>query len=164
MSRRHEYTIREVATLSGLPESTLRYYESIGLLDPVLRDENSKHRRYTDDDLDRVMGIACLSATGLSLDEMRRYLQNGKQGDLAARDQMALLERHRERLEEEARNLELRQRYVTVKIAFWRAVLAGDMQEQAKTRHEAQILAEQLRSLKASARNDPKVPSDLKES
>ena len=32
------YTIREVARLSGLSESTLRYYETIGLIHPITRD------------------------------------------------------------------------------------------------------------------------------
>jgi MerR family transcriptional regulator, aldehyde-responsive regulator len=38
------YTIREVAELSGLPESTLRYYETIGLIHPIHRDSSSKSR------------------------------------------------------------------------------------------------------------------------
>ena len=38
------YTIMEAAKLSGLPESTLRYYETIGLVDRIRRGESSQQR------------------------------------------------------------------------------------------------------------------------
>ncbi|SRR6266700_3209117 len=39
-------TIQEVSRRSGLSEPTLRYYEKIGLIERVERDESSGHRRY----------------------------------------------------------------------------------------------------------------------
>ena len=41
------YTIKEASQLSGLPSSTLRYYESIGIIQSVARDGSSGHRTYT---------------------------------------------------------------------------------------------------------------------
>lgn len=38
-------TIQEVSRRSGLSEPTLRYYEEVGLVGPVGRDERSGHRR-----------------------------------------------------------------------------------------------------------------------
>ena len=32
--------------ISGLPESTLRYYEQIGIIAPITRDPSSGHRAY----------------------------------------------------------------------------------------------------------------------
>ena len=61
----HTYTIKEAAALTGLPASTLRYYESIGVIAPVNRGESSKHRVYTEQDLDQVLGVAC-SAPAMS--------------------------------------------------------------------------------------------------
>ncbi len=46
-----ELTIQEVAKRTGLSIDTLRYYERIGLLEPVGRAQ-SGHRRYTQQDLD----------------------------------------------------------------------------------------------------------------
>ena len=43
---RREYTIKEAAALTGLPASTLRYYESIGVIAPVGRGATSGHRVY----------------------------------------------------------------------------------------------------------------------
>lgn len=148
MNRDHEYTIREAAALSGLPESTLRYYETIGLLDPIARDLSSKHRRYTGDDIDQVIGVACLSATGMSLDDMRLYLKNRKLGDASASDQIALLESQKGRLIDEARSLQLRQRYIDVKIAYWRAVASGDSAGQVTMSEQAKRIASELRLAK----------------
>src|SRR5436190_17817633 len=86
------YTIREVARLSGLPESTLRYYETIGLIHPITRDASSKHRVYNEQDVNFVIAIACLNATGMSIEDMRTYLKNRSQGAQAADEQVELLE------------------------------------------------------------------------
>ena len=67
----HTYTIKEAAALTGLPASTLRYYESIGVIAPVGRGESSKHRVYDESDLDQIMWVACLAATGMSVSDMQ---------------------------------------------------------------------------------------------
>src|SRR5260370_37164979 len=100
------YTIREVARLSGLPESTLRYYETIGLIHPITRDASSKHRVYNEQDVNFAIAIACLNATGMSLEDMRTYLTNRILGAQAANEQLALLETQKRRLAEEERYLE----------------------------------------------------------
>ena len=84
---RQSYSIREAAQLIGLPESTLRYYETIGLMNPVGRDPSSKHRRYTDHDID--YAVACLNATGMSIGDMRAYLGNRGKGAHSARNRLA---------------------------------------------------------------------------
>src|SRR2546426_10613500 len=120
------YTIREVAKLSGLPESTLRYYEAIGLIHPITRDASSKHRVYNEHDMNFAVAIACLNATGMSLEDMRTYLKNRSLGAQAAAEQVELLETQQRHLAEEARAFELRRRYVDLKIAYWQAVASGD--------------------------------------
>ncbi len=71
MSDIHHYTIQETAKLSGLPESTLRYYETIELIHPIRRDESSKHRVYSKDVVNHVIAFACLNAIGMSIENMR---------------------------------------------------------------------------------------------
>ena len=46
------YSIKEAAALTGLPSSTLRYYEQIGVIAPISRGASSGHRVYDEDDLD----------------------------------------------------------------------------------------------------------------
>jgi DNA-binding transcriptional MerR regulator len=144
-SIRHTYSIKEAAALTGLPASTLRYYESIGVITPIRRGASSKHRVYTDEDLDLLTWVSCLSATGMSVADMRRYLANGALGPAAASDQVALLKAQQERLEDEARSIALRKRYVALKIDYWQAVHAGDRAKAERLSDEARTLAEDLK-------------------
>jgi DNA-binding transcriptional MerR regulator len=142
------YTIKEAASLTGLPASTLRYYESIGVITPISRGASSKHRVYDEDDLDQLMWIACLAATGLSVADMKRYVANRELGPSAAGDQVALLTDQQERLTLEAEHIAVRQRYVRLKIGYWQAVLAGDDVQAELLSEEARGLADELKRAK----------------
>ncbi len=139
---RHTYSIKEAATLSGLPASTLRYYESVGVISPVSRGASSRHRVYDEQDLDQVMWVACLAATGMSVSDMRQYVANGALGATAASEQVELLKGQHEHLTREAELIEMRRRYVELKISYWQAVEAGD-------EARAEGLAEDARALGA---------------
>ncbi|HEY9413071.1 MAG TPA: MerR family transcriptional regulator [Jiangellaceae bacterium] len=140
------YTIREVATLTGLPASTLRYYETIGLISPVSRGASSGHRVYDETDLDQLTGVACLAAIGLSIDDMRAYVTNSRRGSEGAAEQIDMLTEHAAHLAREAENLELRRAYVGLKTDYWRAVAAGDEARAEEIGDQAHTLAGQIRS------------------
>jgi len=141
----HTYSIKETAALTGLPASTLRYYESIGVIAPVSRGASSKHRVYDEDDLDQVMWVACLAATGMSVSDMKKYVANGQLGASAARAQIELLTEQQRRLALEAEHVALRQRYVALKIDFWNATDAGDDARAELLSGEARKLADDLK-------------------
>jgi DNA-binding transcriptional MerR regulator len=141
----HTYTIKEAAALTGLPASTLRYYESIGVIAPISRGASSGHRVYDEDDLDQLMWVACLAATGMSVGDMRQYVANGQLGPSAAGEQIELLAAQERRLALEAEHIALRQRYVRLKIDYWHAVQAGDDARVELLSAEARALADDLK-------------------
>ena len=141
----HTYTIKEAAALTGLPASTLRYYESIGVIAPIPRGASSGHRVYDEHDLDQLMWVACLAATGMSVSDMRQYVANGQLGASAAAEQIDLLAAQERRLALEAEHLALRQRYVRLKIDYWHAVDAGDAERANLLAGEARTLANALK-------------------
>jgi hypothetical protein len=61
-------TIAEAAARCGLPESTLRYWERIGLVNRVRRDASSGHRRYSPEDVATLETLGNLRAVGLSIE------------------------------------------------------------------------------------------------
>jgi DNA-binding transcriptional MerR regulator len=142
------YSIKDVAALTGLPASTLRYYESIGVIEPVSRGESSGHRLYSAEDLDQVTWLACLAATGMSVTDMRAYVKNGRLGPDAAREQIALLTAQEERLAHEAEQVALRRRYVRLKIEYWQALGAGHTTRAQLLADEAGALAGALKRTK----------------
>ena len=67
------YTIREMSERFGLPASTLRYYEEIGLLTDVIHTE-SKKRIYTQQHIDCMTAILCFKRTGLPIAGISREI------------------------------------------------------------------------------------------
>lgn len=144
----HTYTIKEAAGLTGLPASTLRYYETIGVIAPVSRGASSGHRVYDERDLDQLMWVACLAATGMSVADMRRYVANGPLGAERADEQIRLLTEQQRRLEIEAEQVALRQRYVRIKVDYWHAVAAGDTDRAELLSEQARAFADALRRVR----------------
>ena len=97
-------TIQEASRQTGLSEPTLRYYEEVGLIGPVARDESSGHRRYRESDLDALQALACLRAMGVGIEDMRTYQANRALGHAAAGEQRDILLRHAERVEHRDRD------------------------------------------------------------
>ena len=126
-----EYTIQQAADLTGMSEHTLRYYERIGLLRAARRDESSGHRRYSADDIHHMESIACLRATGMPIDQMRRYVGLAPLGDGGARARRQMLEAHRHVLAERMQQMEKHLAYLERKIAYWQAVEAHDTERSA---------------------------------
>jgi DNA-binding transcriptional MerR regulator len=112
-------TISDAARKSGISAHTLRYWERAGLLQTVSRN-GSGHRRYAEDDLERIKFLTKLRATGMPIRQVRRYAELMNGGDDTNEERMALLEAHREavraHLEETAGHLEL----IEWKIGFYR--------------------------------------------
>jgi DNA-binding transcriptional MerR regulator len=140
----HTYSITEAAALSGLPASTLRYYESIGVIAPISRGQSSKHRLFSEEDLDQVMWVACLAATGMSVSDMRQYVANGALGAAAAKEQVQLLQQQEKHLAVDAEQIALRRRYVQLKIGYWQAMDAGDGAQAEALSDQARALADDL--------------------
>lgn len=117
-----EYTVQQAAELTGLGEHTLRYYERIGLLNSIRRDTSSGHRRYSAQDLHRMEHMACLRATGMPIDLMRRYFELVPEGPAAAPELLTLLEEYRPVLEDRIRQMQSHMEYLQRKIAYWQSV------------------------------------------
>ncbi len=72
--------IAEVSEQYGLSSDTLRYYERIGLIQPVNRSE-SGIRDYGEIDLRRVEFIKCMRSAGLPIEVLIEYVGLVQQGD-----------------------------------------------------------------------------------
>lgn len=129
-------TIQEVSRRSGLSEPTLRYYEKIGLIERVERDESSGHRRYGAAVVNRIEALACLRATGMSVQDMRDYLRHldeaARGRDAAAAEMSALFERNVERIDAEIERLLVRRNYLRLKADIWAARRDSDQEAERR--------------------------------
>ncbi|MET7437060.1 MerR family transcriptional regulator [Streptomyces sp. NPDC005496] len=115
-----------MARRSGFSEPTLRYYEKIGLLGTVGRDETSGHRRYGPATVERVEVLSCLRSAGMAVSGMRRYLDLLAEGDAAAAEQRDLFASQAEKLAADIERLQLRLTYLRRKADLWDARVRGD--------------------------------------
>ncbi len=112
-----QLTIQEVAKRTGLSIDTLRYYERIGLIEPVGRAQ-SGHRRYTQHDLDWIDLLIGLRNTGMPRAQMVRIAQLRRQGFAATLTQRRLLyEQYQHTLQQHMQQLEQHMTTVQHKIA-----------------------------------------------
>ena len=72
--------IAEVSERYGITSDTLRYYERIGLIQPVNRNGNGV-RDYGEIDLRRVEFIICMRSAGLPIETLIEYVGLVQQGD-----------------------------------------------------------------------------------
>lgn len=91
-------TIQEVAKATGLTPHTLRYYERIGLIHPINREENTR-RCYTAEDVGWIEFLLKLRATGMSIKDMQRYAELQRQGDETLPERVEMLKVLRDKVE-----------------------------------------------------------------
>lgn len=77
------YRIAEVAELVGVPPTTLRYYEDIGLVEAPARGANG-YRTYTDDDVDRLRFITATKGLGIPLSDVAELVRASSVEDCSA--------------------------------------------------------------------------------
>ncbi|HPT63230.1 MAG TPA: MerR family transcriptional regulator [Candidatus Atribacteria bacterium] len=91
--------ISEVSKKFDISADTLRYYERIGLVPPVNRDEKGI-RDYTEEDCEWISFIKCMRAAGLSIKTLIEYVTMFQEGDSTIRERKNLLVEERQRLAE----------------------------------------------------------------
>ena len=101
--------IAEVSDQYGLSADTLRYYERVGLIPPVHRNEGGI-RDYDELDLRRVDFIKCMRGAGLPIEVLIEYMELVQQGDKTIEARKEILVEQRDvvvaRLEEIQKTLD----------------------------------------------------------
>lgn len=112
------YTVKMVAEKTHLSPHVLRYYEKEGLL-PHIERTKSGIRHYSDDDLEWLGLVCCLKNTGMSIKEIRDFVNLSSQGPETLKERCDMLRAHKKdvkhRIEEMNRHLEK----VSCKIAYF---------------------------------------------
>ncbi len=99
-----EWTIQELADKVGVTSHTLRYYEKIGLLRNIRRNENGV-RVYTEYDLSWLELIRCLRNTGMPIEGIRQIVELSMQGDHTIPARKQILREHRRKVEQQMEEL-----------------------------------------------------------
>jgi Cu(I)-responsive transcriptional regulator len=96
--------IGDVASRSGLPAKTIRYYEEIGLIQPA-RTANG-YRRFCEADLHKLAFLGRLRALGFSIEDCRTLMALYEDEARASADVKQVAQQHLERIEAKIQDLE----------------------------------------------------------
>jgi len=97
--------IAEASEQFGISSGTLRYYERIGLIPPVNRNE-SGIRDYSEIEVKRVEFIKCMRSAGLPIDVLIEYVGLVQQGDGTIEARKEILNEQREQLRARMREMQ----------------------------------------------------------
>lgn len=115
------YTIRAMAERCGMTAHTLRYYERVGLIQPVGRAQNG-HRRYSDEDEAWLRFLHCMRATDMPIREMQRYAALRTGGEATSLERRSILEEHRAAIAAKMEAMKTAHELLTHKIDNYRAL------------------------------------------
>ena len=101
--------IGQLADRCGLTATTIRYYESIGLLGEPARTPTG-YRAYSDDAIERLRFIRDAQTAGLTLSEVQSILELKDVGARSCDHTVALLERHIADIDDQITRLQLARR------------------------------------------------------
>ena len=88
------YTISEISKLTDITPSTIRYYEKEGLLPFIERTKNGL-RIFNDTNYEMLKIINCLKKTGMSIKDIRNYVNLLTAGDETLDERLNLFLNHR---------------------------------------------------------------------
>lgn len=122
------FSIQQVASMTGLSTHTLRYYEKIGLIKNVQRDQTG-YRQYTDFDLAWIQFLIRLRVTGMPMLKMKQFSDLRQKGESTITARKELLEEHYKDVLGKIEELELNSERIEEKIAHYKKLETVENQQ-----------------------------------
>lgn len=113
------HKIGSVAKESGLPIKTIRYYDELGLLKTFGRTEGN-YRLFNSDVFGRLRFIKRAQSLGLTLLEIREFLNVHDQGDLPCDHIKVKLEKKLEEIEQQIQQLQILKQELSGLLSGWK--------------------------------------------
>ena len=121
--QKEKLTIQQAVKATGLTAHTLRYYERIGLIHPIDREQNTR-RCYTSDDIGWIDFLTKLRATGMSIRDMQKYAQLQRQGEETLPQRVEMLKALRDQVEQRIDELNEHLKLVYYKIDLYEKIVS----------------------------------------
>lgn len=120
------YTMMQVCRELDMTYQTLKYYCNEGLVPNVKRDSNNR-RVFDEKDVKWIKDLSCLKKCGLSIQEMKEYLDLCLQGESTIMPRKEMLAKKQEELYKSVKELEDSIAYIDWKQNFYDGVLSGEI-------------------------------------
>lgn len=119
--------IAEFAKSTGLPRDTVRYYEKLGLLRPVMAEGTSNtYRHYDNTDVERAVLIRLGQALGFTLREIKELMLQMESDNLTDAMKINVMEIKIQDIDKRIRGLTEVKRYFKAKVQWVKAGGRGE--------------------------------------
>ena len=116
--------MKQACEKTGLTYDTLKFYCNEGLVPNVKRDKNN-YRIFNDKDIDWINSLSCLKNCGMSILEMKEYLDLCLQGEKSIPERKEILEVKLRELDNKIKEIQESIDYIHWKQNFYDDVLSG---------------------------------------
>ena len=118
------YTMMQTCKETNMTYQALKFYCNEGLVPNVKRDKNNR-RVFDERDVAWINSLTCLKKCGMSIQEMKDYLELCLQGDTTIPQRKEMLARKQAELRDTIRELEGSIAYIDWKQNFYDEILSG---------------------------------------
>lgn len=122
------YSVKEVAKILGITVHTVRYYDDRGLIPGTKRDENNQ-RQFDDMELEWLFVSITLRNTGLSIKEVKHYIELYQKGDSTIPERYKIMLEQRKKTIQEIEDLKLRLKVLDKKVEHYSKLSKGEQDE-----------------------------------
>lgn len=152
------YTVGEMAKLLGVTASTLRYYDKEGLL-PFVERSSGGIRMFQESDIEWLQVIGCMKKAGMSIKDIRRYIEMALQGDDTITLRLAMFQRQRQVLQEQLQELRHTMEMVDYKCWYYETAQKAGTVAVPQEMDLAQV-PERFRRIRQELRSMPEQPTE----
>lgn len=118
------YSMKETCEIVGMSYQTLKFYCNQGLIPNVKRDKNN-YRIFDDNNIGWIKSLSCLKKCGMTIEEIKQYLDLCLTGESTIPKRKVLLDIKRKKLIEELTQIQESIDYIDWKQGFYDDVLSG---------------------------------------
>lgn len=133
------YTVKQLSQKLNISQHTIRFYDDQGLFPDVKRDKNGA-RLFTDDNLEWINLVLCLRNTGMSVADIRSYIDLCMEGETTVKQRYQIIMKQKQKAEAELSLLQQRLSILNMKQRCYEEILArknGDACNPATRAHTA---------------------------
>ena len=152
------YTVGEMAKLLGVTASTLRYYDKEGLL-PFVERSSGGIRMFQESDIEWLQLIGCMKKAGMSIKDIRRYIEMALQGDDTITLRLAMFQRQRQVLQQQLEVLRHTMEMVDYKCWYYETAQKAGTVAVPQEMDLAQV-PERFRRIRQELRSMPEQPTE----
>lgn len=127
------YSIHQASELTGLPASTLRYYETEGILPPVRRGKSGR-REFGAQELEWISIITCLKDTNMPIRDIKRFVRLCGLGDATLEERRQIVLDHQKSMQAQLAEFMRHMDHINFKVAYYNEACRAGTESELKKR------------------------------